>query len=207
MHHTPARVMSYMRYGMAAVGLLAVLGMPTTSAQPAFDALRGQLLVAADTMPDPRFERTVIYLVDHDAQSGTLGLVVNQPLGDVPIDEFLSSIGAEVPPIVGQVRAYYGGPVEPSRVFLLLPPPTEADGDPTPAVVTTLDSILNVIKGDNRPEQSIFVFGYAGWSSGQLEAEIAAGDWHIIPFDETLVFGGEFDEMWDRALQRRAIEL
>ncbi|MHA1567181.1 MAG: YqgE/AlgH family protein [Alphaproteobacteria bacterium] len=200
--------MSCIRRGFtAAAGMLALLATPQAGAETASVVLPGQLLVAADTMTDPRFEHTVIYVVDHSAQSGTLGLVVNQPLGDIPLKEFLDSIGAKTPAPVGQIRAYYGGPVEPSRVFLLLPPSPQANNDSTPAVVTTLDNVLNAINDENRPEQSILTLGYAGWSSGQLEAEIAAGDWHVIPFDETLVFGGENEQMWGRALQRRAIEL
>lgn len=209
MRLTPARVFSYMRHAAAAVGLLAALAAPFAGAGAGTPDLRGRLLVAADTMPDPRFQRTVIYLFDHDAGGGTLGLVVNKPLGDMPLGEFLDSIGVETPSPLGQVKAYYGGPVEPSRAFLLLPPAeaTEANDDPAPAVVSSLDSVLSAMADIDRPERSIFVLGYSGWSSGQLEAEITAGNWHIIPFDQGLVFGEGLDQMWNRALTRRAIEL
>lgn len=46
--------------------------------------LAGQLLVATDEMGDPRFVQTVILMVRHDA-TGAIGLVVNRPIGEVPI--------------------------------------------------------------------------------------------------------------------------
>src|SRR4051794_41967983 len=38
----------------------------------------GQLLVAAPDLTDPNFDRTVVFLLDHDG-SGSLGVVVNRP--------------------------------------------------------------------------------------------------------------------------------
>jgi hypothetical protein len=56
--------------------------------RPRGASLTGDLLVAAPDMSDPRFARTVVFMVRHDA-TGALGLVVNRPLGEVPLTELL----------------------------------------------------------------------------------------------------------------------
>lgn len=53
------------------------------------DDLTGQLLVAAPDMSDPNFAHTVIYILRHDP-SGALGLVINRPMGEVPLDRLLA---------------------------------------------------------------------------------------------------------------------
>ena len=50
---------------------------------PAPPSLAGELLVAAPEMGDPRFERTVILIVQHDP-SGALGIVINKSIGEPP---------------------------------------------------------------------------------------------------------------------------
>ncbi len=204
---TPARGESYLRQALGVAGLLALFSLTPAAAEQHPATLTGQLLVAADAMPDPRFQKTVIYIVNYDEKGGALGLVVNQPLGDMPLDKLLNGTGADAARKAGQILARYGGPVEPSRAFLLLPPPPGATGNPAPAVVATLDNVISMIGDEDRPEQLIFTLGYAGWSPGQLEAEIATGNWDVIPFDEALVFGGEFEQMWARAVLRRATDL
>ena len=73
---------------LRALGLMAVLaagaagGVIPGAVQAA--SLAGKVLVASEGMPDPRFQETVIYMVDHD-ENGALGLVVNKPDGvDAP---------------------------------------------------------------------------------------------------------------------------
>ena len=80
---------------------------PTTGRR----SLAGRLLVATEALRDPRFARTVIYMVRH-TEGGALGLVVNIPMGDAPFERALEPFGLEAPPGSGKVRVYYGGPVE-----------------------------------------------------------------------------------------------
>jgi putative transcriptional regulator len=49
--------------------------------------------------------------------------------------------------------------------------------------------------------------GYAGWSSGQLEGEIAAGHWEVVPADEKLLFEAPDETKWERAMARRTLRL
>src|SRR5271166_6614838 len=59
--------------------------LPTNGDEaPAPPSLAGQLLVAAPSMGDPRFERTVILIIQH-SPSGALGIVINKPIGETSI--------------------------------------------------------------------------------------------------------------------------
>ena len=46
------------------------------------------------------------------------------------------------------------------------------------------------------------VVGYAGWSPGQLENEIAASSWLTTEVDPGLIFGVPPDQMWEEAIRR-----
>jgi putative transcriptional regulator len=49
--------------------------------------------------------------------------------------------------------------------------------------------------------------GYAGWSAGQLEGEIARGDWYVVPGQPTDVFGEDAGHLWREVLRRQPGEL
>ncbi len=48
-----------------------------------------------------------------------------------------------------------------------------------------------------------FFVGYAGWSKGQLEHELAIDSWHILPATEELVFAEDTDAIWRKLLSSR----
>jgi hypothetical protein len=83
-------VIGFRRLGLVAAFLLqtALLkaALPANPDEaPAPPPLAGQLLVAAPSMSDPRFERTVTLIVQYDP-GGTLGIVINRPIGATSID-------------------------------------------------------------------------------------------------------------------------
>lgn len=165
----------------------------------------GQLLVATEDLRDPRFFHAVIYLLKHDA-SGTIGLVVNHPLTDIPMADLLRSVGVNRPGAAGQVRVYSGGPVEPPRGFVLHS--ADYTGPDTQVVKDGLafsvqPAILAAIADGRGPRRWLFCLGYAGWAPGQLEAEIDRGDWITVDSDPSLLFDEPAERRWDRAIARR----
>ena len=171
--------------------------------------LAGRLLVASADMGDPNFARTVIYMVQHD-RTGALGLVVNNPIGEAPIDEILAALGADAAGKGVAIKVYSGGPVDPSRGFVLhstdvlLSESKDVDGH---FAVTTRPEMLRAIAEGKGPKRALFILGYAGWAPGQLEAEIAAGAWETVPPDEALVFEESDETKWERAISRHSIDL
>ena len=121
---------------------------------PPHRSLTGRLLVATDTLRDPRFARTVIYIVRHRAE-GAFGLVVNIPLGEIPFERALQPFGLAVPPGGGTVRVHYGGPVEERRGFVLHTPDWTGEGTTVldgHFAITDDPRILQAIAGGTGPQ-------------------------------------------------------
>jgi len=167
--------------------------------------LDGRLLVAAPGMSDPRFQQTVILLVRHGAD-GAFGIVINRPIGQQPLAELLAAAGLPTDGIEDSIRIFYGGPVQPEVGFVLHTP--DYDGRSTLAIdhhlaMTADPEILRAIGQHKGPAKSLFAMGYAGWAPGQLEAELARGDWSLASGDPALVFDADRASLWDRAMARR----
>ena len=75
------------------------------------------------------------------------------------------------------------------------------------AALTPSPGILQDIAAGRGPKQSLFALGYAGWAPGQLESELAAGAWFVVDPDETLLFDPDTATKWQRAFDRRGVEL
>ena len=198
------------RIAAAAIVGLALAAAPLAAEHDGGEGpLTGKLLVASESMGDPRFARTVIYIVSHGAD-GAMGLVVNRALGVAPVAVVLDGFGVTDGEVSGEVRVHYGGPVERDRGFVLHS--TDVLGKGTVAVsgevaLSADVEILRAIAKGEGPRRSLFALGYAGWAPGQLEAEIARDDWFWIPPDLNLVFGGDIETKWDRAFDKRGIDL
>jgi putative transcriptional regulator len=174
-------------------------------------SLAGHFLVAAAQLNDPNFEKTVVYMVRHDA-TGALGLIVNRPIGRGPLSELLRGFGIDSGKAAGdaEVVLHAGGPVERRRAFALhstdyADPVTLSVG--RHAALSALGDVLQAIGDGHGPRRLMLALGYAGWGPGQLENEIDREDWLVAPFDEELAFGGEPDSKWQRAMRRAGLDL
>ena len=189
-------------------------GLAAQTPSDPLPSLAGQFLVAEDSMGDPRFRETVIFMVRHDHR-GAMGVVINRPLGELSLRELLRGLGGdgadgENEEVSGSARVHYGGPVEPALGFVLHTAERLFAGSQRVGehiAVTDQPEILRAIGRGAPPRRHLLVLGYAGWAPGQLEAEMARDDWFTLPFDETLLFGSEHATKWRRAQTMRAIEL
>ena len=173
------------------------------------ESVAGRLLVAAHGMPDGRFAETVIYMLRHD-DTGAMGVVVNRPMGDVPVVTLLASLGLDGGDAEGSIRVHYGGPVESSRGFVLHST-DYLDGETLTvaggfALSMNADVVRAIAAGEG-PRHSLLLFGYAGWGPGQLESEMMRDDWITVPADEAMVFDDNYRDKWRRAMDRRGIDL
>ncbi len=197
------------RVAVAVLGVLLLGSTPVTSAPPV-RSLAGELLVATPEMRDPRFARTVIYMLRHEASHGAQGLVINRPLGEVPLSKLLEQLRMDSAGATGMIRLHSGGPVEPLNVIVLHTDDFKREG--TIAVkdgiaVTVDPEILRAIADGKGPRRTLFALGYAGWAPRQLEGEMEAGAWIRASADESMLFDPDYDKKWERAQSRQKIDL
>jgi putative transcriptional regulator len=151
---------------------------------------RGYLLVAAPSLLDPNFNRTVVFIVEHSDQ-GTLGLVLNRP-SDTTVKDLWDQIGNE--PCTSERPIYIGGPVE-GPLMALHAHESLGDNAVIPGVHFTVQK-ENLTLLVREPDDSYRLYvGHAGWSPGQLEAEISDGSWFTLPATPELIFHD--GELWD----------
>jgi putative transcriptional regulator len=191
---------------------------PLTVSEPKSEfSLNGQLLVAMPGMPDPRFERTVVYLCAHSSD-GAMGLVINRPADEIAFIDLLRQLDivrekgpAPLPKKACEVHVLRGGPVETSRGFVLHSAFPDQDFgsvhvDSGVGLSANVDILRAIAKGEG-PDHALFALGYAGWGAGQLEAEIQDNGWILCPATSDLLFDEDFETKYERALESIGIDL
>jgi putative transcriptional regulator len=157
---------------------------------------QGVFLVAGRAMPDPRFAKTVILLLEHDTD-GSLGLIVNRPTG-IALHEALPDLTDTAQP---PHQLYAGGPVAMQALLLLVRdvPPKDSLKHIFADVYWSLDQqALSKFIEQNHNADTLRVYsGHAGWAPGQLDSELIAGGWRLFEADPNLVFHSEPDGLWD----------
>ena len=189
------------------LAVMLVLAAAAHGAEPA--SIAGRLLVATERMGDPRFHRTVIYMVRHDA-TGALGLIVNRPLARVAAGGILKDLGREDRGAQGTIRVHWGGPVAAEHAFVLHTEEWRAKDTRVVAgglAFTASPLVVDAMAHGQGPRRALLALGYAGWGPRQLEAEMSTDGWITVTADEALVFDDDAASKWDRAMARRKITL
>lgn len=159
---------------------------------------KGKLLIAMPTLQDPNFRQSVVLLCEHGPQ-GSLGLVVNRPT-DVDVSTFAD----ELPELADAGRVYTGGPVGRNAMLILCRGNDFAEGMGILQNVFLAKNLETLkLQGLLGPEGKIRCYlGYAGWAPGQLEAEVNAGAWHLMPADDRLIFDANPNILWQEMMTR-----
>lgn len=171
--------------------------------------LSGQLLLSMPGIGDPRFERVVIAMCLHD-DDGALGIVTNTVAGDLTVRDLMEQLDIDpgITPLAARVMN--GGPVEPSRGFVLHSP--EYEGQSTISVdgkwclTSTLDVLKDIAAGKG-PAQWLAALGYTGWGAGQLDGEMTRHGWHVAPGDTGLLFETAIEKRWPAAFGAMGIDV
>jgi putative transcriptional regulator len=179
---------------------------------PASFNLVGQCLIAMPGLDDPRFERTVIYMCIHDADSGAMGLILNKPMTNVTFDELLKQTDIPSRSPLPPTPVLYGGPVETHRGFVLHSLDYQAEEtlvipSTSLGLTTTLDILKERSEGRG-PHHFLLALGYAGWDPLQLEKEILNNQWiHANLNDPDLLFQTRWQTKWQDCLNAAGISL
>lgn len=154
----------------------------------------GSFLVARPTLKDPFFGKTVVLLLQHQAE-GAFGLIINRPL---PVEDLSST----------PLKLYLGGPCDADGLLLLHghrdwladpdhPGPTEV----APGIFLGDSSVAErITENPDEPLRYRVFKNYSGWGPGQLESELASGVWAIVPANGELLFDTPVEAIWAAAM-------
>ncbi len=168
--------------------------------------LTGRFIVAAPALPDPNFRDTVVLMLEHDDEQGSLGLVINRP-GPVAVGLFCAGLGIQWQ---GKTDApvHLGGPVQPMIGWLLHGPVEDVEESREimeGIFVSNSRETLELVAGITKMKRRLFA-GYAGWAPGQLHAELHQGVWFTGEADPKLIFTPKPEQAWRQALKNMGIE-
>ena len=163
-------------------------------------SLAPSLLVSMPQLNDPNFHQTVILLCEHDAE-GAFGLVMNRRT-QTPASEVVRLS----PPVDcdNGWELWVGGPVEPERGWILMG--TEPSNVGSIRVcdgvyLSTSPVLLRRFLEQPPPPRTRLVTGYAGWGTGQLDAELAASAWLTTDVDLAIIFDTRAPDMWETTIR------
>ena len=163
--------------------------------------MAGKFLVAAPSMQDTGFARAVIYLCQH-SEAGAMGLIVNYPVHNLKLEDILEQMNMKND-AQRNVPVHFGGPIDGNRGFIIHSDEFTARGTIVHhdgLAVTSNAEVLEAIIGGDGPKQGMLVIGYAGWSAGQLEAEMESGCWIVASASKQLLFDTSNDRKWGMAI-------
>lgn len=176
---------------------------------PPNSSLTAHFLIAMPAMDDPNFAQGVTLLCQHDAE-GAMGLTINR-ISDFTLGEVFEQMQIECESKeMADIPVLLGGPVQPDRGFVLHDDSREWSstlrfGDGL-AVSTSRDILEAMAKGQG-PKNAVIMLGYAGWTAGQLEAEIAANSWLTVEADQAILFHTAIHERWKAAAKSLGVNL
>ena len=177
-----------------------------------YSSVKDHFLIATKKMKDERFKKTVIVMLEND-ENGAWGLVVNKPLGSIPIalliDPLKSSQKERENLYKKDIVIFWGGPVEIKEVFVLHS--TEYQSKTTKnygsiAISQDYDILLDIAENKG-PKKSLVILGYSGWASGQLEGEMEKDHWILSDLDQSIIFEEESNKKWRKAFKNSFIKI
>ncbi|HEY5563977.1 MAG TPA: YqgE/AlgH family protein [Rhodothermia bacterium] len=160
----------------------------------------GVVLIAHPWLSDPNFQRTVIFLCEHQDEGGSFGLVLTRPL-DRRLGEFIETLSTS------KFLLYSGGPVQPETLHFL-----HRHGRLVDSAIEVQEGLYwggdfdlvqaLVLAGDAKEETTRFFSGYSGWGPGQLLGEIEEGSWILTRAPTEVILLTSPEELWRSLLKR-----
>jgi putative transcriptional regulator len=161
---------------------------PETSSSIA--SLRNHFLLAMPSLSEGIFSQSITYICEH-GESGAMGIVINQPL-ELSVDEIFEHLEIDTLADFSDEPVMSGGPVQLDHGFVLhrnCDQRWEASLKVTPDItLTSSRDVLRAIAAGTGPKEHLIALGYAGWTAGQLEFELAENSWLTLPADSDIIF-------------------
>lgn len=161
------------------------------------ESLAGSLLLAHPVLRDATFRRTAILMSSHDRE-GAMGVVINRPM-----NKRLGELGGDfaLGPL-SEVPLFDGGPVEKRQLILCAwrpHPVADEEGEGVQLLFGLDPQRAAELAGEEGVQLRAFL-GYAGWSGGQLEGELARDTWVVAELEPGVIRHPSDETLWRRIL-------
>lgn len=174
------------------------------------NTLKNHFLISIPHMKDPLFEKSVIFLCEHDKQ-GAMGLIINKEINKDSISVNFNSESNQKIKFANYMdnnKLYIGGPVLSNKMLFLHNGDTDDKSlilNEKISISSDIISLVSIAKSSN-VKHKLFL-GHAGWSQGQLEREIENGDWLLQKATSNLIFENQIEHIWLLATHSLGIEV
>jgi putative transcriptional regulator len=171
-------------------------------------SLKNHFLIALPNLRDANFARTVTLICEH-GDEGAMGVVINRP-SQLHLADILHHMEIAAPSSAGAQPVFLGGPVGPERGFVLHAPVSIWNSTLQISAdlgLTSSRDILEAMATGKGPAHSFVALGYAGWSPGQLERELAEDAWISGPADARVIFDLPAEQRWEAAARLLGIDV
>jgi putative transcriptional regulator len=161
--------------------------------------LQGKLILDSGKLAGSFFEKAVILICRHN-EEGAFGLVLNRP-----VQKALGiAIQGMVPDELAEIPLYLGGPVQPEYLSFLYETDDKIEYDILPRINLghSIKELHEYLIGKDALQSHAFA-GYAGWSAGQLENELATGSWIVQPGSHESIFHSKPENLWRQILRKK----
>jgi putative transcriptional regulator len=161
---------------------------------------QGHLLLDGGKLHGSFFHRSVVLICQHD-EAGALGLILNRPAGSKVGD----AVVANLPQAVKEQPLYIGGPVQPGVLSFLHSDTFVPHANVMPQLNLghSIEALMDLGESYSTTQKLRLFAGYAGWSPGQLEQEMARHDWLTHPATVDLIFGSDPAQLWKQILRQK----
>jgi len=179
----------------ALCAFLLLFGMSWPTSADDTKPLTTILLVARAELPDSNFKDSVV-LVMNNIGPAPAGVIINRPTR-IAVSRLFPDLER-----LAQLddKLYFGGPVETALVSFLFradTPPEDATQVIDGIYFSANGELLRKLLGRDKPMDGLRIFiGHSGWAPGQLEAEIARGDWALAPAETDTIFDRKSEHPW-----------
>ena len=174
-------------------------------------SLQGQFLLAMPSMGDPRFLRSVVYMVAHDSE-GAMGFIINKRAEGLSLGDILKDMPETVAKTgLVNLPVYVGGPVQNDRGFVLHTSDYEKThntlSQELPIALTQSADVLIDAAHGRGPEKMRLFLGYAGWGPGQIEGELQDNAWLVCDANIAEIFTSQSDDLYEKCVAAMGIDL
>ncbi|CDL81627.1 YqgE/AlgH family protein [Xenorhabdus szentirmaii] len=175
--------------------------------------LQHNFLIAMPSLSDPYFNRSVVYICEHD-QNGAMGLIINKPIAQVSIQSILKKL--EICPddrnedIDLDQPVMAGGPLSEEHGFILHTPQSGFSSSiqiSEHTMITTSKDMLEALGTPRQPKNILMTLGYSSWEKGQLEKEIMENSWLTVSAKPSIIFDTPIADRWREAASLLGINI